>query len=116
MLNNKIKTLKVGILGEPNTGKSTLFNTLINKLRKIISCGYTPIDDNKDKDKTDKKSSDVKINGVDIFEIANNLGISEDILNAIRAVPDKANQLKDILMNESMSNEEKITSAAALII
>ncbi len=37
MQDKVIKTLKVGIIGEPNTGKSTLLNTLLEKKYSIVT-------------------------------------------------------------------------------
>ncbi len=36
-MQNSIKTIKVGILGEPNTGKSTFLNNLLNKKYSIVT-------------------------------------------------------------------------------
>ena len=37
MLDNKIKSLKVGIIGEPNTGKSTLLNSIMDEKYSIVT-------------------------------------------------------------------------------
>ena len=109
MPNNKIKTLKVGILGEPNTGKSTLFNTLINKKYSIVT---------RKAQTTIKNNSAVLINKNKQIIFTDTPGVTTYKKNINRAIYKEASNVAFevdvilLLFNIKKDNIEKIRATA----